>query len=219
MVYYTIIKSKALGKNSNIIQQLFWRDFFYHLSYTFPEIYEYSLNPKYRKIQWKTNLKDFTNWCKGYTGFPIVDACMRELNTTGYMHNRGRLITSNFLCRLMHQDWHLGEQYFASQLYDYDPAQNNFGWQVSGANSSGTTFRPLEQTILNPWLQSIQFDPNGEYIKKWCPELTNVTSSDLHKWNIKCEEWLNKDIKYIKPMLDYKTEKQNNLKIYKKYLL
>ena len=207
-----------LGKESGVVRQLFWRDFFYHLSSKYPEIYEHALNPRYRGIQWKTDANAYKAWCNGRTGFPIVDACMRELNTTGYMHNRGRLIVSNFLCRLMHQDWHLGERYFASRLYDYDPAQNNFGWQVSGANSSGTTSRPLEQTILNPWIQSAQFDTTGEYIKKWCPELKDVNPRDLHKWDSKCREWLDKGVKYLEPMLDYKSEKEKNLKMYKKYL-
>jgi len=201
-----------------VVRQLFWRDFFYHLSAKFPEIYQHALNPKYRNIHWVTNKAGWKAWCEGRTGFPIVDACMRELNTTGYMHNRGRLIVSNFLCRLMHQDWKDGERYFATQLYDYDPAQNNFGWQVSGANSSGTTSRPLEQTILNPWLQSIQFDPTGEYIKKWCPELKDVNPRDLHKWDSVCDTWLNKGVKYLKPMLDYKTEKEKNLKMYRNFL-
>lgn len=221
-VYWCMVAK--LGKDSGIIQQLFWRDFFYNLSWKFPDIYlgtkQSSLNPKYHNIIWHENLIDFRKWCNGQTGFPIVDACMRELNVTGYMHNRGRLIVSNFLCRLMHMDWHLGEKYFASQLYDYDPAQNNFGWQVSGANSSGTTSRPLEQTILNPWLQSIQFDHDGKYIKKWCPELEDVLPADLHKWgfDVVNEKWLSKGVKYIKPILDYKIEKENNLKMYRKYI-
>jgi len=216
-VYWCMVDK--LGKKNGVIQQLFWRDFFYHLSAKYSaDIYVHSLNPKYRAIKWVHDKSAFEKWCDGKTGFPIVDACMRELNATGYMHNRGRLITSNFLCRLMHMDWHLGERYFATRLYDYDPAQNNFGWQVSGANSSGTTSRPLEQTIMNPWLQSSQFDKNGEYIKKWCPELANIVANDLHKWNIKCDEWFAKGVKYIEPMLDYKTEKEINLKMYRKYI-
>ena len=215
-VYHSMIST--LGKDNGVVRQLFWRDFFYHLSAKFPEIYQHSLNPKYRGIHWETNTKDFKRWCDGKTGYPIVDACMRELNTTGYMHNRGRLIVSNFLCRLMHMNWQLGERYFATRLVDYDPVQNNFGWQVSGANSSGTTSRPLEQTILNPWLQSQQFDRDGEYIKKWCPELKDVDAPDLHKWDITCNKWLEQGIKYYEPMLDYKVEKEKNLKMYRKYL-
>lgn len=215
-VYWAMVAK--LGKDNGVIRQLFWRDFFYHLSEKFPEIYQHSLNPKYRNIKWVENPAEFKLWCNGMTGYPIVDACMRELNNTGYMHNRGRLIVSNFLCRLMHMDWHLGEKYFATKLMDYDPTQNNFGWQVSGANSSGTTSRPLEQTILNPWLQSSQSDPKGKYIKKWCPELVDVEPKDLHKWDTTYNEWLSKGIKYIKPILDYKTEKEKNLKMFRKYL-
>ena len=173
---------------------------------------------KYRHIKWKTDPIKFNAWCEAKTGFPVVDACMRELNTTGYMHNRGRLIVSSFLCRMLSIDWKEGERYFAQKLYDYDPAQNNFGWQVSGANSSGTTSRPLEQTILNPWRQSIQFDKEGIYIKKWCPELENVKASHLHKWNEYAKEYIEKGIKYLEPIIDYNVEKEKNLKLYKKYL-
>lgn len=215
-VYWTMVDK--LGKHSGVIRQLFWRDFFYHLSAKYPEIYKYSLNPKYRNIKWVNNISWFKLWCEGKTGFPIVDACMHQLNTTGYMHNRGRLIVSSFLCRMMHIDWRWGERYFASKLVDYDPAQNNFGWQVSGANSSGTTSRPLEQTILNPWLQSSQFDKNGTFIKLWCPELIDVNPHDIHKWDITHRKWLDNGVKYIKPVLDYKTEKINNLKMYRKYM-
>jgi len=217
--------------DDGLIRQLIWRDFFYNLSHFHPEIYsEKALNPKYRNIKWAETAeskRNFELWCEGKTGFPAVDAAMKELNTTGYIHNRGRLIVANFLCRLLHIDWKKGERYFASKLYDYDPAQNNFGWQVSGANSSGTTSRPLEQTIMNPWLQSFQFDKDGLYIKKWIPELKNVLPRDLHKWNEVCDKYIgngngndntNPSIKYIKPIIDYKIEKEKNLKMYRKYL-
>jgi len=231
---YWAMKTKLGGKVSDVddglIRQLFWRDFFYNLSHFHPEIYsESALNIKYRKIKWEETVeskRNFEKWCNGETGFPVVDACMREINATGYMHNRGRLIVSNFLCRLLHNDWKKGERYFATKLYDYDPAQNNFGWQVSGSNSSGTTSRPLEQTIMNPWIQSAQFDKNGDYIKKWMPELKDVDARDLHKWNESCEKYIGTSgtknssgaIKYIKPIIDYKIEKEKNLKMYRKYL-
>jgi deoxyribodipyrimidine photo-lyase len=226
-VYWAMATKLGKKGEDGIIRQLFWRDFFYYLSHYHPEIYtERALNPKYRKLKWvenATSKANFIKWCEGRTGFPVVDACMRELNTTGYMHNRGRLITSNFLCRLLHVDWHKGEHYFATKLYDYDPAQNNFGWQVSGSNTSGTTSRPLEQTIMNPWIQSAQFDKDGIYIKKWCPELANVDSRHLHKWNEYCNEYIKKDstksIIYLEPIIDYKVEKANDLKMYRKYLL
>ena len=227
-VYWAMHTKLGAKGDDGLIRQLFWRDFFYNLSHFHPEIYsERALNIKYRNIKWdesSESKRNFEKWCNGETGFPVVDACMREINTTGYMHNRGRLIVANFLCRLLHNDWKKGEQYFASKLYDYDPAQNNFGWQVSGANSSGTTSRPLEQTIMNPWLQSFQFDKNGEYIKKWMPELADVLPRDLHRWNEACEKYIGKEmgdsgsVKYIKPIIDYKIEKEKNLKMYRKYL-
>ena len=219
-VYWAIFNKLGKEGEFGLIRQLFWRDFFYTLSHFHPEIYiEKALNPKYRHIKWevnKTSLEHFQKWCEGKTGFPVVDACMRELNTTGYMHNRGRLIVSNFLCRLLHIDWKMGERYFASKLYDYDPTQNNFGWQVSGSNTSGTTSRPLEQTIMNPWIQSEKFDKKGLYIKKWCTELENVEARDLHRWNEAYSKYVDKS--YIKPIIDYKVEKEKNLKLYRKYL-
>ena len=224
-VYWAMLNKLGKDGEFGLIRQLFWRDFFYNLSYYYPEaVYKESgLNPKYRNIKWpddKASMEKFHKWCKGETGYPIVDAAMRELNTTGYMHNRGRLITANFLCRLLHMDWKLGEKYFATHLYDYDPAQNNFGWQVSGANSSGTTSRPLSQTIMNPWIQSAKHDTEALYIKKWCPELETVKASHLHKWY---DYYKNYDLEtgkvnYYPPMIDYTIEKEKNLKMYKKYL-
>ena len=226
-VYWAMFNKLGKEGEFGLIRQLFWRDFFYNLSNYYPEIYKVNaLNPKYRHIKWETNktsMDNFKKWSDGNTGFPIVDASMRELNTTGYMHNRGRLIVCNFLCRLLHIDWKLGERYFASKLYDYDPAQNNFGWQVSGSNTSGTTSRPLEQTIMNPWIQSAKHDNDGKYIKKWCPELEDVKAKDLHRWNEVYDNYIgsdnNKPIKYCKPMIDYKIEKEKNLKMYRKYLV
>ena len=220
-----------LGTSSGIIRQLYWRDFYYNLSVLHPEIYRKighplgsgALNPKFAKIKWdltyegsgsgSSATEKFKAWCDGKTGFPVVDAAMRELNVTGYMHNRGRLIVSNFLIRLMHIDWKKGEHYFAKVLYDYDPAQNNLGWQTGAATILAIS-RPLAQTILNPWIQSANFDKAGIYIKKWLPELKDVEPAHLHKWNEHCDEWLLQGVKYIKPILDYKIEKIKNLKLY-----
>jgi deoxyribodipyrimidine photo-lyase len=215
-VYWSI--AHALGKHSQIIAQLYWRDFFYTLSYYHPEIYKMSLNVKWRGIKWDEDPKLFKAWCEGRTGFPIVDAAMREINKTGFMHNRARLIVSNFLTRMLNVDWRKGEHYFAKMLYDYDPAQNNFGWQVS-ASVSGTESRILDQTIYNPWLQSMKFDVNCEYIKKWMPELKDISARDLHHWDVKGEEYIKKGlVKYILPIVDYKTAREANLKLYKKYI-
>lgn len=225
-VYWNVINKFNLKKENDhaLLRQLFWRDFFYNLSHFYPETYkEKALNPKYRNIKWATDASSnvkFKAWCEGKTGYPIVDACMREINTNGYMHNRGRLIVSNFLCRILQIDWRKGEMYFATKLYDYDPAQNNFGWQVSGSNSSGTTSRPLSQTIMSPWVQGVNFDNKGVYIKKWCPELESVESSHLHKWDQFCDMYIKeKGVNYIKPIVDFNIEKAKSMKLYTKYLL
>ena len=205
------VKSK-LGLNSGIIGQYIWRDFFYTLSHHHPEIYERSLNAKFRDVRWSTNTSHFNAWKAGRTGYPIVDACMQEINTTGYMHNRGRLIVSNFLVRMLHIDWREGERYFAQMLYDYDPAQNNFGWQIS-AFTSGTESRPVNQTIMNPWIQSHNFDSDASYIKKWLPQLKDIPAGDLHNWGEKHEKYKAK-VDYPAPVVEYHKEKDVSLKAY-----
>jgi len=207
-VYYKI--KSEIGEDSDIIRQLIWRDFFYNLSYYNPKIYGEPLASKYKNIKWKNNKADFEKWKKGETGFPIVDACMREINTTGYMHNRGRLIAGNFLVRLLVIDWRWGEKYFAQTLYDYDPTQNNFGWQIN-ASVSGTEARPPSQNILNPWLQTKRFDPEGEYIKKWIPELEKVKGGDFHLWSKRRENY---DVDYPEPMINYEERRKEILKMY-----
>jgi len=210
-VYHTI--KDSLGISSQLIQQLIWRDFFYNISWFHPEIYKMSLNPKWRDIVWEKNDKIFGAWCSGKTGFPIVDAAMTEINTTGFMHNRGRLIVSNFLVRMLGIDWRRGEHYFATKLYDYDPAQNNMGWQVSGGSVSGTEGRFFTQTILNPVIQAKKFDGSGNYIKQWLPVLKDIPAAHLHDW----EKYntLHPDLDYPKPIIEYLKAKEKSIKQYK----
>lgn len=209
---YEAIKSTKAGKKSGIIGQLIWRDFFYTLSSVNLSIYDYSRNGVLdRKIKWHTNKTYLDAWKNGETGFPIVDACMKELNNTGYLHNRGRLIVSNFLTRLLHINWHEGEYYFAQKLYDYDPAQNSFGWQIS-ASISGTESRPVSQMIYNPWIQSKKFDVDAKYIKKWLPKLKEVESNIIHSWYKYYDDKKYKQC-YIKPIIDYSKERETNLKL------
>ena len=121
-VYWKIIDK--LGKNNTLISQLFWREFYYYIAYYFPQVLKgKNYNEKYDDIEWIKSKKNFEKWCNGETGYPVVDAGMREMNQTGYMHNRARLITSNFLNRMLGMDWRLGEKYFATMLTDYDPLQ------------------------------------------------------------------------------------------------
>jgi deoxyribodipyrimidine photo-lyase len=125
-IYYTIIES--LGNESPLLRQLYWRDFFTYIAYHFPYVFKQPFRLKYKKMQWKNDPEKFRQWCNGKTGFPIVDAGMRQLNMTGFIHNRVRLIVASFLTKDLHIDWRLGERYFAEKLVDYDPCVNNGNW-------------------------------------------------------------------------------------------
>lgn len=204
-VFY--IFKNELGLNHDLIKQLIWRDFYYHLGYGFIERFRKSLKETYDNIKWKNNKTLFNKWTDGMTGFPVVDACMRQLNTTGYMHNRGRLIVASFLVKNLHISWEWGEKYFAQKLIDYDVLVNNGNWQwVSG---SGADSMPYFR-IFNPWTQSEKFDKNCIYIKHWIPELKDVENKHIHQW----EKYYDIDV-YIKPIIDYKKSREITLKMYK----
>jgi deoxyribodipyrimidine photo-lyase len=134
---------------------------------------------------------------------------MRQLNTIGFMHNRARLITSNFLNRILSINWRLGEKYYAQKLIDYDPAVNNGNWQWVA--SVGVDTKPFQQRIFNPWTQSKKYDSDAIYIKKWIPELQNIPSKHLHKWDKYYHLY---DVKYPKPIVDYKKARSLTLQIY-----
>jgi deoxyribodipyrimidine photo-lyase len=191
--YYGIVDK--LGPTHILVKQLLWRDFFTHIIHHYPHVLGHSFHPKYDKLKWSNDKKRFKKWCQGKTGFPIVDAGMRELNKTGWMHNRVRLITASFLVKDLHIDWRWGEKYFAQKLVDYDPAVNNGNWQW--AASTGCDAQPYFR-IFNPWRQQERFDPDCEYIKKWVPELKKYSAKELHKWK--------GDKKYPAPMIDHSTE-------------
>ena len=174
-VYYTV--RKRFGVNHPLIKQLYWRDFFYHIAFHFPHVFGKPFYRKYSSLKWSKNKKGLNAWCKGTTGFPIVDAGMRELNTTGYMHNRVRMIVASFLTKDLHIDWQKGEKYFAQRLVDYDPCINNGNWQW--AASTGCDAQPYFR-IFNPWRQQERFDPECRYIKKWLPELSELEPKQIH---------------------------------------
>jgi deoxyribodipyrimidine photo-lyase len=190
-----------------IKRQLFWRDFYAHVLYAFPNL-GHPVDPKYEKIAWDNNRTWFTAWCNGKTGFPVVDACMRQLNTTGYMHNRGRLIVASFLTKTLLIDWRWGEKYFAQNLVDYDVASNsqNWLWIAGGGADSQEYFR-----IFSPWEQSKKNDPDCVYIKQWVPELANVENRKIHNWY----KDFDKDV-YFEPIVDYAEQKKKVLAAYKK---
>lgn len=156
--------AKHLGVGSTFINELYWRDFYSHIAFHFPHVFGKAFQEKYQSLRWSTSQKNFEAWCAGETGFPIVDAGMRQLNETGYMHNRVRMIVASFLTKDLHIDWRWGEKYFAQKLIDYDPAVNNGSWQW--AASTGCDAQPYFR-IFNPSLQEKRFDPDGEYIQRW----------------------------------------------------
>lgn len=149
------------------LSELIWRDFFMQILWHFPHVEEQSFRPEYDKIAWRKSKKDFERWCEGKTGYPMVDAGMRQLNQTGFMHNRVRMVVASFLCKHLLIHWYQGERYFARKLLDYDLAANNGNWQW--AAGSGCDAAPYFR-IFNPEMQMKKFDPDEEYIKRWVPE-------------------------------------------------
>lgn len=208
-VYYAFLQK--FGRKTGLIRELIWRDFFAHVLYCFPEVIGKSYIEKYRKIKWRKNYHDFELWKTGKTGVPIIDAGMRELNTTGYMHNRVRMMVANFLVKTLLIDWRWGEKYFAEKLTDYDIASNNGNWQ--SISSTGVDMKPYYRD-MNPYIQTYKFDSEAKYIKKWIPELKDVPAKDIHNWEVVATLPENKYIDYPKPMVNYKEQKTKMLKMY-----
>lgn len=169
-----------LGKANHLYTQLFWRDFYYNIAFAFPQVFGHAFRPKYDDLPWENDETKFRAWKEGRTGVPIIDAGMRQLNTTGFMHNRLRMMVSMYLVKDLHIDWRWGERYFATKLVDYDPAQNNGGWEWSA--SVGTDSQPYFR-IFNPYTMTAKVDPDATYIYKWVPELRDVVPRDFAKWD------------------------------------
>ncbi len=182
----------ALRTNEKWLNELIWRDFYQMILYHFPHTTDQSFKAKYDRIEWENNDAHFKAWCDGKTGYPIVDAGMRELNETGYMHNRVRMIVASFLTKHLLLDWRWGERYFAEKLLDFDLASNVGGWQW--AAGSGCDAAPYFR-VFNPYLQTEKFDPNLVYIKKWVPE--------------------HKSEHYPQPIVDHKQARERALQRYK----
>ena len=157
----------ALKKNEKWLNELIWRDFYHMILWHFPSV-EKAFKPSYDRVEWRNDPEEFKAWCEGKTGYPIVDAGIRELNTTGYMHNRVRMIVASFLTKHLLIDWRWGEAYFAKKLLDFDLASNNGGWQW--AAGSGCDAAPYFR-VFNPYIQTEKFDPDRTYIKRWIPEV------------------------------------------------
>lgn len=186
---------KAIDLSETFLSELIWRDFYAMILFQFPYVAKNSFRPQYDKIEWRNDPDDFAAWCMGKTGYPIVDAGMRELAHTGYMHNRVRMITASFLTKHLLIDWRWGEAWFARHLLDFDLASNNGGWQW--AAGCGTDAAPYFR-IFNPYAQTEKFDPDSAYINKWVPE-----------WN---------STDYPKPIVDHSAARIRCLDIYKKAL-
>lgn len=183
---------QARGTSDTYLNELIWREFYQQILWHFPRVVDSNFHEKYNALQWRNDEDDFKRWCEGRTGYPIVDAGMRQLNETGYMHNRVRMITASFLTKHLLIDWRWGEAYFASRLLDYELASNNGGWQW--AAGTGTDAQPYFR-IFNPYSQTDKFDPDHEYIRKWVPEVDE-------------EE-------YPEPIVEHKEARQRALDTYK----
>lgn len=167
-----VLAAEAGALNETFLNELIWRDFYHMILWHFPKVVGHAFKAEYDLIKWRNNEKEFAAWCNGQTGYPIVDAGMRELNTTGFMHNRVRMIVASFLTKHLLIDWRWGEAYFAKKLLDFDLAANNGGWQW--AAGSGCDAAPYFR-VFNPYLQTQKFDPELKYIRKWIPELDELT--------------------------------------------
>ena len=167
------LAKETASVNTTYLNELIWRDFYHMILWHFPHVAEgKSFRAQYDFIEWRNNEKEFEAWCKGQTGYPIVDAGMRELNATGFMHNRVRMIVASFLTKHLLIDWRWGEAYFAQKLLDFDFAANNGGWQW--ASGSGCDAAPYFR-VFNPRLQTEKFDKQLQYIRKWVPELDSLS--------------------------------------------
>ena len=196
--------------HASFLRELIWRDFFAHLLFAYPDTLVRLHNQAFRNIKWKNNEKWLTAWKRGETGFPLVDAGMRELNHTGYMHNRARMLVATVLIKVLLLNWKDGEQYFAQQLVDYDVASNLGNWAsvVGGGAYSMPWFR-----VMSPWEQSKKYDKDASYIKMWIPELREVPAKDIHKWYKHASNY--STISYPKPIVDYSEQKEEFLAMVK----
>jgi deoxyribodipyrimidine photo-lyase len=185
----------ARKENSTWLRELIWREFFSQILYHYPHVVNQPFRPEYAKIEWRNSAGDFARWAEGVTGFPLVDAGMRELNETGFMHNRARMVAASFLVKHLLINWQEGERYFARKLFDFELASNNGNWQwVAG---SGCDAAPYFR-VFNPALQAKRFDPTGAYVRRWIPELGTS--------------------KYPAPMVEHEAARARAIDVYKRAL-
>lgn len=183
---------KTRTVNKVFLSELIWREFFMQILYHFPKVVDQSFRSKYDRIQWRNNSEEFEAWCNGKTGYPMVDAGMRQLNETGYMHNRVRMVVASFLCKHLLIDWRWGEAYFAQKLLDYDLSANNGNWQW--AAGTGCDAAPYFR-VFNPEAQLKKFDPKGIYTRRWVKDVDELT--------------------YPKPIVEHTFARKRALEVYK----
>lgn len=189
------LAAEALKQNATYLKELIWRDFFIQVLFHFPQVLQHSFRKEYDAIHWRNNETEFERWCRGETGYPLVDAGMRELNASGHMHNRVRMVTASFLCKHLLVDWRWGERYFASRLLDYELASNNGNWQW--AAGTGCDAAPYFR-VFNPAEQLKKFDPQGIYVRRWVPEFDTIS--------------------YISPLVEHRFARERALQVYKNAL-
>ena len=199
------------------LNELIWRDFYYSILDNFPFVLKRAFRESFTHIPWRTSHHDLDAWKNGLTGYPIVDAGMRQLRETGWMHNRARMITASFLTKDLLINWQEGEKWFMEQLIDGDPACNNGGWQWCAG--TGTDAAPYFR-IFNPILQGKKFDPTGKYIRRWIPELANVPDKFIHTpWEMPLDIQSQVNIiigkDYPKPIVDHAEARERALIAYK----
>lgn len=213
-----------LDKNSGLINELHWRDFYINISHYFPHILggqigkkNKAFREKYDNIKWSINNDKWEKFIKGETGFPIIDAGIKQLLKKNFVHNRVRMLHGNFVTKDLHMDWRQGEKFYSNNLVDIDAMVNNNSWQWCAG--SGTDAQPYFR-IFNPWTQLKTYDSELKYIREYLPELKNVPDKDIINWNKPeiHEKWLNNGIKYFKPMLDHSIESKKAINIYKNAL-
>ncbi len=188
-----MVSDASMSKNNTFLKELVWREFFMQILWHFPNTTSQCFKPKYERIEWRNNEDEFKKWCEGKTGYPFVDAGMRELNKTGFMHNRVRMLTGSFLCKHLLIDWRWGEAYFAQKLLDYEQSSNVGNWQwVAGCGVDASPYF----RIFNPTQQIKKFDKKMEYIQRWVPEFQEIT--------------------YPEPIVEHKFARERCLKTFKK---